>query len=152
MRFSPLTTSAGSCAQCFTDCIATLITEAISRGRDTMTGDVRHQDAGPVLIDRNEIVEITSDGCHRTISGGNSKVADASYRARINQNQMRSVVVRPGLQPHALRKGAAKLTAITKHQTTSHNRNNHSTLPTGTHHPHTQALPHNTKQALTHNL
>ncbi len=39
------------------------------RSGDTVSGDVSHKEANPVLIDGNELVEIAGDGSHRMISG-----------------------------------------------------------------------------------
>ena len=39
-----------------------------------MPGNVRHEDADPVLIDRNEIVEIARNCCHGTVGGADAKL------------------------------------------------------------------------------
>jgi hypothetical protein len=44
------------------------------RGWDAVSGHVSHQDSNSVLINGNEIIKISSDGCHRTINGDDAQV------------------------------------------------------------------------------
>ena len=55
------------------------------RGGDSVPGDVGHQEAGAIRIDRNEIVEIAGDVGHRTIEGGDTQIFQFGIVGRKNR-------------------------------------------------------------------
>ena len=61
-----------------------LIIAAMSAARNALSGDVSHEEAHPVLIDENKLVEITGDGGQRLISGVDTKALELGSAARKN--------------------------------------------------------------------